>query len=1193
MGGGGRSNLWIQSKLDRCFGNKSWALQFPASNQEFLDKRGSDHRPVIVRLTTTKDVYKGSFRFDKRLFNKPNIKEAIALAWNSHHRVGVMRVSNKLKRCRNALSRWKKENNLNSLTRIKQAQVVLEREQSSHFPRIVVVAGLKKELCMAYNEEESFWRSKSRQQWVRVGEKNSQFFHASVKENRGKQFLEKLVDINGNAHKAEASKGAIAEAYFNDLFKSSDPGNFQDLFSDFVPKVSSGMNDWLIRPVSKKEIREAVFAVRASSAPGADGFTGFFFQKYWNIIGDQVTLEVQQFFISGSFPVEWNFTQLCLLPKIRKPDKMSDLRPISLCTVLYKIISKILVKRLQPFLADLVSPNQSSFVSERLISDNILIAHELVHSLRAHKQIAKEFIAIKSDMSKAYDRVEWSYLKALLVALGFHPRWVQWIMFAVTSVTFSVLINDQAYGMITPTRGLRQGDPLSPFLFVLCSEGLTHLMNRAERQGLISGIQFSPGGPSIHHLLFADDSLFLCKAEKKEVLTIKKIFKVYGDATGQRINFDKSSITFGEKVDEESKVWIQNELGIVKEGGAGTYLGLPECFSGSKVELLDYIKDRLKTRLSGWFARSLSLGGKEVLLKAVALAMPVYAMSCFKLPKTTCENLTSAMADFWWNALEHKKKIHWVSWERLCLSKKQGGLGFRDIQSFNQALLAKQAWRLLQNPDCLFARLFKSRYYDNDEFLEAEIGNRPSYAWRSIVHGRELLVEGLRKEVGNGESISVWMDSWIYDNGPRLPLMKHFTVNLDLKVKDLIVTESRNWNYEILEDLFYPRDILLITKIKPVVSKDDFWCWVHTKSGEYSVKSGYWLAFKTNKVDIILAATIEPSINGLKELVWAINTSPKIKMFLWRVLSAALPVSDQLEHRGMTVDIRCQICGEEGESINHVLFTCAVARQLWAMSGVPTPMNGFEGSAIYANFQYLCDTKKNCRVALEVRNLFPWVLWRLWKNRNKFCYEGKNFCPMETMGKIKEDMEEWFLAHAFTQREESSDNNTSVASQKNWEPPPLNWVKCNIGASWSKTKNLGGCAWVVRNSEGVVLLHSRRAFSNCQNKREVLLTSLTWAIDSMHSHNLNRVVFASEATDLVNALLRPKAWPSFSFHVSEIQHFLEKILQWSLVVEKSVANRGASLIAQSVVVEDRVQSYVATGYPSWLRHVFEDERISS
>ena len=326
-------------------------------------------------------------------------------------------------------------------------------------------------------------------------------------------------------------------------------------------------------------------------------------------MGTRVIQEVRGFFESGQLPVDWNFTELCLLPKVPNPNQMKDLRPISLCSVVYKIVSKILCDRLKVVLSCIVSPTQGAFVEGRLISDNFLIAHKMVHGLKTNHAYKSEFIAIKTDMSKAYDRVEWDFLEALFHKMGFHSQWIAWIMGCVRSVSYSVLLNGQSYGHITPRRGIRQGDPLLPFLFILCAEALVHTMNQVEVSGVISGMKIASGCPSVQHLLFADDSFFLCKATLTECGEFLRRLKLYGDSSGQMINFQKSAITFGAGIDPYMKRVLAAFLDIDKEGGDGKYLGLPECFSGSKQKLLAFIGEKMSKRLKGWFAKKLSYGG--------------------------------------------------------------------------------------------------------------------------------------------------------------------------------------------------------------------------------------------------------------------------------------------------------------------------------------------------------------------------------------------------------------------------------------------------------------------------------------------------------------------------------------------------------------------------------------------------------
>ena len=333
------------------------------------------------------------------------------------------------------------------------------------------------------------------------------------------------------------------------------------------------------------KIKEAVFSIHADKAPGPDGFAAGFFHTNWGAIGNDIVAEIQDFFSSDSLPPKINETHIRLIPKIHSPQRVSEYRPIALCNFYYKIISKILTKRLQPLLADIVSENQSAFVQGRAISDNVLITHEVLHYLKTSDAQKRCSMAVKTDMSKAYDRLEWEFIRLVFQRLGFHPKWISWIMQCVSTITYSFLINGSPRGRVTPSCGIRQGDPLSPYIFILCSEVLSGLCNKAQEEGSLKGIRVARGSPRLNHLLFADDTMFFVRAHKESSAALNCILKQYEIASGQSINTDKSSITFSHRTPRSLKRVVHDTLSIQKEGGTGKYLGLPEHFGRSKCDL--------------------------------------------------------------------------------------------------------------------------------------------------------------------------------------------------------------------------------------------------------------------------------------------------------------------------------------------------------------------------------------------------------------------------------------------------------------------------------------------------------------------------------------------------------------------------------------------------------------------------------
>ncbi|OMO97058.1 reverse transcriptase [Corchorus capsularis] len=322
------------------------------------------------------------------------------------------------------------------------------------------------------------------------------------------------------------------------------------------------MNNLLGKEFTEDEIKLAAFQMNPSKSPGPDGFNPCFYQKYWSIVGGDVTRLALEFHNEGKPLPDINHTTIVLIPKVADPSCVKEFRPISLCNVLIKIITKALTNRLKLILPQIISETQSAFVPGRQMFDNSMIAFEIIHHMSNSRSHSKQHMALKLDLRKAYDRVEWQFLEDVMRVMGFSERWISSVMTCVRTVTYSVSVNGNHSERIYPTRGIRQGDPLSPYLFLLCMEGFTSLLKTAELNGNIEGVSVARHAPKISHLFFADDILLFIRAQWSDCATLLDILNRFELASGQQINIEKSSIFFSKSTPDSLKNAIMSQLEV-------------------------------------------------------------------------------------------------------------------------------------------------------------------------------------------------------------------------------------------------------------------------------------------------------------------------------------------------------------------------------------------------------------------------------------------------------------------------------------------------------------------------------------------------------------------------------------------------------------------------------------------------------
>ena len=364
---GRRNKQVVKCRLDRALGNNEWHNLFPCSHVEYLRMVGSDHRPIVASIESKILKFRKQFRFDKRWIGEEGVMESINRGWHSSNRRGDVGIVGKIHNCRHEISVWRKSNPPYGKDKINNLQKALEEIQNDFSKTNDEVLEVSRKLQEAYRDEEQYWEQKSRTKWHTCGDRNTKFYHALTKQRRIQNRIAGLYNEEGSWVNSESKVEEVAVKYFMDLFHTSSPEDFDSFLEEVPSSITDGQNWKLMAEATEEEVKAALFMMHPEKAPGPDGMTALFYQQSWSIIKEDVVNMVNNFLTSGVFEDKLNMTNICLIPKTVRPIRMTELRPISLCNVGYKIISKVLCQRLKGLLPKLISETQSAFVSGRFI----------------------------------------------------------------------------------------------------------------------------------------------------------------------------------------------------------------------------------------------------------------------------------------------------------------------------------------------------------------------------------------------------------------------------------------------------------------------------------------------------------------------------------------------------------------------------------------------------------------------------------------------------------------------------------------------------------------------------------------------------------------------------------------------------------------------------------------------------------
>jgi hypothetical protein len=621
--------------------------------------------------------------------------------------------------------------------------------------------------------------------------------------------------------------------------------------------------------------------------------------------------------------------------------------------------------------------------------DSVILANEVIHSLKASKTPG---MLIKLDLSKYFDRLSWQYLRSVLESFGFDKLWVNWVLKLTSSAFFSILVNGTPSQPFHSTRGIRQGDPLSPFLFVLMAEGLGRYLKAAVLEGSLKGLPLHNLHPVPSHSQFVDDTLLMNTPTVREATKLNSILSDFTEASGMLLNLDKSKLYFF-----NTPATVQNHLsrllGISKSSLPSIYLGIPLTGEPARSISWDNLLLSIANRLNNWTFRPLNIAARLVLLKSVLQALPTYLFTALAVPISVIRAIRSLQRNFLWHGHQDNKKWALVGWDKLCKPKKFGGLGLRDPGKLNQVMGAKMWWRWLQHPTELWVQIWKQKYAPNtqpDQLIRFNEHIQGSNIWNTAWKNRPLIQKHAFWEVRNGESALFWQDSWqqlppLSDLESLNPLKQRLHPNIFRKVKDLWNPTHRSqpwrqWKTERTElqltddiDLLPWQECAMHRKI-PIKEGPDILRWGHSMTGIFSVNEAYYLQGNYHNQS--------PEIIWSK--IWQSILWPKVSIFLWLTAQNRILTWDNLLKKGFIGPSRCTLCQQREETMEHLFNNCHYSQQIWDWGAQAMKCSNRNRGSIrdtIANWETISFHNPILQCIWQL--LLGFTLWAIWKERNK------------------------------------------------------------------------------------------------------------------------------------------------------------------------------------------------------------------